>query len=75
MGISFSSGILNETRKIFLATNGLALAKTALINETVRQAISVLNLDKVKNWKNMKKSLPWVNLSFEEHNKTFCLYF
>ena len=49
MGLLFSSGIVNETRQIFLAKNGLAAAKTALINGKVHQVITVINLDEVKN--------------------------
>ena len=49
MGLLFSSGIVNETRQIFLAKNGLAAAKTALINRKVHQVITVINLDEVKN--------------------------
>ena len=53
-----------------MATNGLAAAKTALINRKLHQIIEVINLDEVKNWENLKKILLWVNVSFEEHNKT-----
>ena len=56
--------------KLFLAMNGLAAAKTALINGKVHQVIAVVNLDEVKNWKDMKKSSCWVNVNFEEHSKT-----
>ena len=55
MGFLFSSGMVNETREIFLATNGLVSAKTALINGRVHQIIVVVNLDEIKNWENMKK--------------------
>ena len=50
MGLLFSSGIVNKTRQFFfLAKNGLAAAKTALINGKVHQVITVINLDEVKN--------------------------
>ena len=56
MGLLFSSGIVNETGETFLATNGLAAAKTTLINRKVHhQVTAVVNLDEVEYWENMKK--------------------
>ena len=49
MELLFSSGIVNETKQFFLAKNGLAAAKTALINGKIHQVITVINLDEVKN--------------------------
>ena len=54
-----------------MATNGLAAAKTALINRTLHQIMEVINFDEVKNWENLKKILLWANVSFEEHSKTY----
>ena len=61
MRILFSSGIVNETREIFLATKWLTATETVLINGKVHQVIAVINLGKVKNWENMKKTSRWVN--------------
>ena len=40
-------------------------AKYSLINEKLYQTIGVINLNEIKNWNKMKKSLRWVNVNFQ----------
>ena len=47
-GLLFSSGITNDTEKIFLVTNGLADAKYGRINGTMYQVIAVINLNEIE---------------------------
>ena len=37
----------------------------ALISEILCQIIGVINLNKIKSWNELKKSLRWVNVSFQ----------
>ena len=56
-GLLFSSVIKNNTEKIFVTTSGLIDAKCGLINGKQYQTIGVINLNKSKNWNEIKKSL------------------
>ena len=56
-GLLFSSGIKNETEKIFVTSNGVIDAKYDLINGKLYQTIGVINLNKIKNWNEIKKNL------------------
>ena len=60
----FSSAIKNEREKIFVITNRLIDVKYHLINRKLCQRISIINLNEIKNWNEIKKSLLWVNINF-----------
>ena len=54
----------NDTEKIFLTTNGLVDAKYNLIDRILYQVIGIINLNKIKNWNEIKKSRQvYVNFS------------
>ena len=60
----FSSAIKNEREKIFVTTNRLIDVKYRLINRKLYQTIGIINLNEIKNWNEIKKSLLWVNINF-----------
>ena len=51
--------------KIFVTVGGLMDAKYDLINEKQYQTIGIINLEKIKNWNEIKKSSRWVNVNFQ----------
>ena len=64
-GLLFSSGITNDTEKIFLVTTGLADAKYGFINDTMYQVIGTINLNKREKWNEIKNSSGRVNVNFQ----------
>ena len=60
----FLSAIKNETEKIFVTVGGLMDAKYGFIIGKLYQTIGVINLNEIKNWNKIKKSLRWVNVNF-----------
>ena len=63
-GSLFSSSMKNDNEKIFLTTNGLVDAKYNLIDRILYQVIGIINLNKIKNWNEIKKSRQvYVNFS------------
>ena len=63
-GLPFSSAFKYDTKKIFVTTSRLIDAKYDLINRKLYQTIVVINLNEIKNWNEIKKSLRWVNVNF-----------
>ena len=57
----FSSSIKEDTKIIFITTNGLNDAKYILINGKIFQGISVIYISEIENWDKMKKELHWTN--------------
>ena len=49
-------------------TTGIHNAKYSLVNRILYQVIGVINLNKIKNWEELKKSSRWVNLNFQSHS-------
>ena len=56
-GLLFLSAIKSETKKIFVTVGGLMDAKYSLINGNLYQTIGVINLNEIKNWNKIRKSL------------------
>ena len=56
-GLLFLSAIKNEMEKIFVTVGGLMDAKYSLINGNLYQTIGVINLNEIKNWNKIRKSL------------------
>ena len=56
-GLLFLSAIKSETKKIFVTVGGLMDAKYSLINGNIYQTIGVINLNEIKNWNKIRKSL------------------
>ena len=57
----FSSSIKEDTKIIFITTNGLNDAKYILINGKIFQGISVIYISEIENWDKMKKESHWTN--------------
>ena len=55
----FSSSIKEDTKIIFITTNGLNDAK--YINGKIFQGISVIYISGIENWDKMKKESHWTN--------------
>ena len=65
----FSTGIINETEKIFIITNGLANAKYGLINGILYQIIRVINLNEIEKSEEINNLSQWVNVKFQTQNE------
>ena len=51
----FSSSIKEDTKIIFITTNGLNDAKDILINGKIFQGIGVIYISEIENWDKIKK--------------------
>ena len=58
----FSSSIKEDTKVIFITTNGLNDAKEILINGKIFQRISVIYISEIENWDEIKNKLHWTNV-------------
>ena len=56
-GLLFLGTIKNEMEKILVTVGGLMDAKYGLTNRKLYQTIGVINLNEIKNWNKIKKSL------------------
>ena len=58
----FSSAIKEDTKAIFITTNGLNDAKDILINGKLFQGIGVIYISEIENWDKIKNESHWTNV-------------
>ena len=65
----FPLSIANNTKQIFVPCRVLKDLKKSLINGKIYSLLSIINLEKINSWENIKKKSLWVNVSFNEKSK------
>ena len=55
----FSSSVKEDTKVIFITTNGLNDAKDILINGKIFQGIGVIYISEIENWNKIKNESHW----------------
>ena len=58
----FSSSIKEDTKVIFITTNGLNDAKDILINGKIFEGIGVIYVSEIENWDKIKNESHWTNV-------------
>ena len=58
----FSSSIKEDTKTIFITTNGLNDAKDLLINGKLFQGIGVIYISEIEKWDKIKNESRWINV-------------
>ena len=58
----FSSSIKEDTKVIFITTNGLNDAKDILINGKIFQGVGVIYISEIENWNKIKNESHWTNV-------------
>ena len=58
----FSSSIEEDTKVIFIRTNGLNDAKDVLINDKIFQGIGVIYISEIEYWNKIKSKSHWTNV-------------
>ena len=59
-----SSSVAQDINVIFLICNGLKDARDSLINGKPYKSISVININKIKDWAKLKGEFKWINIIF-----------
>ena len=60
----FSSSMKQDTKTIFIISNGLNDAKDLFINGKVFQGIGVIYISEIENWDKIKNESYWTNVIF-----------
>ena len=58
----FSSSIKEDTKTIFITTNGLNNAEDILINGKLFQGIRIIYISEIENWDKIKKESHWTSV-------------
>ena len=66
INVLFSANITNDTQNIFITCQNLVSAKKALINDKIYYLLGIINLNEIKQWKEMKGKSLYVNAKIDD---------
>ena len=66
LGLLFPASVKNDTKQIFIIGKELGGVKKSILNEKVYDLISIIDLDKISNWKDIKGHSIWISVSFKD---------
>ena len=66
INVLFSANITNDTQNIFITCQNLTSAKKALINNKIYYLLGIINLNEIKQWKEMKGKSLYVNAKIDD---------
>ena len=66
INVLFSANITNDTQNIFITCQNSVSAKKALINDKIYYLLGIINLNEIKQWKEMKGKSLYVNAKIDD---------
>ena len=69
LGLLFPASVKNDTKKIFITGKELSGVKKPILNPKVYGLISIIDLDKISNWKDIKGQSIWISVSFKDQQE------
>ena len=66
INVLFSANITNDTQNIFITCQNLTSAKNALRNDKIYYLLGIINLNEIKQWKEMKGKSLYVNAKIDD---------
>ena len=66
INVLFSANITNDTQNIFITYQNLVSAKKALINDKIYYLLGIINLNEIKQWKEMKGKSLYLNAKIDD---------
>ena len=68
INVLFSSSLENDTQNNFIVCHNLNSAKKALINNKIYSLLGIINLNKIKQWSEMKGKSLYVNAKIDDNH-------
>ena len=65
----FPASIKNDTNQIFITGKELNGARKSILNGKVYDLISIIDLNKISNWKEIKGQSIWINVAFKDQKE------
>ena len=65
----FPASIKSDTKQIFIAGRELNGVEKFILNGKVYDLISIIDLNKISNWKEIKGQAIWINVAFKDQKE------
>ena len=59
----------NDTKQMFITGKELSWVKKSVLNKKLYDLISLIDLDKISNWKDIKGQSIWISVSFKDQKE------
>ena len=69
LALLFSASVKNDTKQIFVTCRELNDVKKALINGKMYGLLSIIDLNKIDNWEEIKGQSTWINVAFKNQKE------
>ena len=69
LDLLFPASIKNDTKQIFVTCKELNGVKKSILNGKVYDRLSIINLDKINSWKEIKGQSMWINTTFKDQKE------
>ena len=69
LGLLFPATIKSDTEEIFVLAKNLNGVKKCILNYKTFDIIGVIDLNKMRNWKEIKGQSVWTNIQFKNHKE------
>ena len=69
LGLLFPASIKNDTKQIFVTCKELNGVKKSILNGKVQDLLSIIDLDKINSWKEIKGQSIWINTTFQDQKE------
>ena len=65
----FPASIKSETKQIFVTGKELNGVKKSILNEKMYDLVSIIDLDKIGNWSEIKGHSIWISVAFKDQKE------
>ena len=69
LALLFPASVKNNIKQIFVPGKELSGVKKSTLNEKVYELISIIDLDEISNWKDIKGQSIWISASFKDQKE------
>ena len=69
LGLLFPASVKNDTKQIFVTGKELNGVKKSILNGKVYDLISIIELDKINNWNEIKGQSIWISVTFKDQKE------
>ena len=69
LGLLFPASVKNDKKQIFVTGKELNGEKKSILNGKVYDLISIIGLDKINNWNEIKGQSIWISVTFKDQKE------
>ena len=69
LGLLFPASLKNDPKKLFITGKELSGVKKSILNGKIYDLVTIIDLDKISYWKEVKGQFIWISVSFKDQKE------